>query len=110
MEPIPDIERSILQRNLAAIRAIFGWRQEDLLKILGVSRGTMSKIESFNYDLTNIEYYALMWVIQTEMDHLSDIGEEREEKKIGLVTKMLRYNIKHIYPEYSIDFEDDSRN
>lgn len=55
---------AIVRKNLPIIRLLYGWTQEDLGKLLGVSRATINHIESGS--MTKMQFNAILNVIVEE--------------------------------------------
>ena len=64
--PSTEDTRLILQNNLKAIREILNWTSSDLGNLIGVTKQTISNLETQNSRLTKLHYIALRTVIDFE--------------------------------------------
>lgn len=61
-----------LQDNLSCIRKLAGWTAEDLAEQLGVTKQTISNIETKRTTMTKMQYIALRAVFDKRMEELED--------------------------------------
>lgn len=65
-----DLEKRLIHRfqeNLATIRKVAGWSSKKLADEIGVTRQTISNLESGKSKMTKTQYLALRFVIQIEV-------------------------------------------
>ena len=67
MKPYTENDRVKLQKHLSVIRKIAGWTAEDLGKLIGVTKQTISNIETQRTSLTKLQYIAIRAVIDNEI-------------------------------------------
>ena len=84
--PATEDARLILQNNLKAIREILNWTSSDLGKLIGVTKQTISNLETQNSRLTKLHYIALRTVIDFEIENLKLSAPDRAERAIMLLS------------------------
>ena len=79
-------EIDIFKRNLFWIRWLIGWTSEELGRQIGLTRQTITAIETDpNYRLTRVYYYAMRYVID---DKIRSYPPEYIEKYNQLLTEV----------------------
>lgn len=78
-----EFEIEKLTQNLPAIRKIAGWSSEDLGKLIGVSKQTISNIETRKSKMTKTQYIAIRTIIDLE------IAEHPENELLVQVVELL---------------------
>ena len=61
--PSNERTRQILQDNLKSIREILNWTSADLGDLIGVTKQTISNLETKNSKLTKLHYIAIRTVV-----------------------------------------------
>ena len=84
--PATEDARLILQNNLKAIREILNWTSSDLGNLIGVTKQTISNLETQNSRLTKLHYIALRTVIDFEIENLKLSDPDRAERAIMLLS------------------------
>ena len=85
------------RKDIPLYRAVAGWTSEQLAERLGISRATLSKIETIDFHISVVQYYAILKVLEIETDsngylgYMLDllIGENGEDEKYRFRTGML---------------------
>ena len=83
MNPVQANQIARLQDNLSAIRKIAGWTTEDLGKMIGVTKATISNLENKKSPMTLTQYIAIRAVI----DH--EIQTNKENTELPQVVSIL---------------------
>ena len=78
--PSTEDTRLILQNNLKAIREILNWTSSDLGNLIGVTKQTISNLETQNSRLTKLHYIALRTVIDFEIENLKMTDKDRADR------------------------------
>ena len=71
--PSDEKTRQILQDNLKSIREILNWTSEDLGNLIGVTKQTISNLETKNSKLTKLHYIAIRTVVDFEISQASKL-------------------------------------
>lgn len=58
----------IMQHNLKMIKDLLGWRTVDLASRLGCTRQLINYLENGHHKMSQIQYMAIMYLLQTERD------------------------------------------
>lgn len=83
MNKFTEKEIGRLTENLSAIRKIAGWSSEELGKLIGVTKQTISNIETGKSKMSKTQYIAIRSVIDYE------ISENPENKLLPQVVEIL---------------------
>ena len=78
--PSNEKTRQILQDNLKSIREILNWTSEDLGNLIGVTKQTISNLETKNSKLTKLHYIAIRTVVDFEIEKLKSADSDRAER------------------------------
>lgn len=78
--PSNEKTRQILQDNLKSIREILNWTSEDLGNLIGVTKQTISNLETKNSKLTKLHYIAIRTVVDFEIEQLKSADSDRAER------------------------------
>ena len=78
--PSTEDTRLILQNNLKAIREILNWTSSDLSNLIGVTKQTISNLETQKSRLTKLHYIALRTVIDFEIENLKMTDQDRSDR------------------------------
>ena len=78
--PSTEDTRLILQNNLKAIREILNWTSSDLSNLIGVTKQTISNLETQKSRLTKLHYIALRTVIDFEIENLKKTDRDRADR------------------------------
>ena len=78
--PSTEDTRLILQNNLKAIREILNWTSSDLSNLIGVTKQTISNLETQKSRLTKLHYIALRTVIDFEIENLKTTDQDRADR------------------------------
>ena len=78
--PSTEDTRAILQNNLKDIRLILNWTSSDLGNLIGVTKQTISNLETQNSRLTKLHYIALRTVIDFEIENLKMTDKDRADR------------------------------
>lgn len=78
--PSNEKTRQILQDNLKSIREILTWTSEDLGNLIGVTKQTISNLETKNSKLTKLHYIAIRTVVDFEIEKLKSTDSDRAER------------------------------
>lgn len=65
---IDPFEINQFRKDIPLYRAVAGWTSEQLAERLGISRATLSKIETIDFHISVIQYYAILKVLEIEAD------------------------------------------
>ena len=81
-EKYPANEKTglILQDNLKSIREILNWTSEDLGNLIGVTKQTISNLETKNSKLTKLHYIAIRTVVDFEIEKLKSTDSDRAKR------------------------------
>ena len=83
MNSFTEKEIKKLQQNLSAIRKIAGWSSEELGELIGVTKQTVSNIETGKSKMSKTQYIAIRSVIDYE------ISENPDNKLLPQVIEIL---------------------
>ena len=78
--PSNEKTRQILQDNLKSIREILNWTSEDLGNLIGVTKQTISNLETKNSKLTKLHYIAIRTVVDFEIEKLKSSDSDRAKR------------------------------
>ncbi|VED66587.1 MULTISPECIES: helix-turn-helix transcriptional regulator [Streptococcus] len=78
--PSNEKTRQILQDNLKSIREILNWTSEDLGNLIGVTKQTISNLETKNSKLTKLHYIAIRTVVDFEIEQLKSADSDRAKR------------------------------
>ena len=78
--PSNERTRQILQDNLKSIREILNWTSEDLGNLIGVTKQTISNLETKNSKLTKLHYIAIRTVVDFEIEKLKSTDSDRAKR------------------------------
>ena len=78
--PSNEKTRQILQDNLKSIREILNWTSEDLGNLIGVTKQTISNLETKNSKLTKLHYIAIRTVVDFEIEKIKTTDSDRAER------------------------------
>ena len=103
--PSTEDTRAILQNNLRAIREILNWTSSDLGNLIGVTKQTISNLETQNSRLTKLHYIALRTVIDFEIENLKMTDQDRSDRA-EMLLNLFDESEKYAASENkSLDFE-----
>ncbi|WP_455158488.1 helix-turn-helix transcriptional regulator [Streptococcus sp.] len=103
--PSTEDTRLILQNNLKAIREILNWTSSDLGNLIGVTKQTISNLETQNSRLTKLHYIALRTVIDFEIENLKMTDQDRSDRA-EMLLNLFDESEKYAASENkSLDFE-----
>ncbi len=97
--------RLILQNNLKAIREILNWTSSDLSNLIGVTKQTISNIETQKSRLTKLHYIALRTVIDFEIENLKKTDRDRADRAEMLLNFFDESEKYAVSENKSLDFE-----
>ena len=83
--PSNERTRQILQDNLKSIREILNWTSADLGDLIGVTKQTISNLETKNSKLTKLHYIAIRTVVDFEIEKLKSTDSDRAERACMLL-------------------------
>ena len=83
--PSNEKTRQILQDNLKSIREILNWTSADLGNLIGVTKQTISNLETKNSKLTKLHYIAIRTVVDFEIEQLKSTDSDRAERACMLL-------------------------
>ncbi|OHY29412.1 hypothetical protein BI362_11670 [Streptococcus parauberis] len=100
-----DFTRRQMQDNLKNLRETLGWTSEHLGNLLGVSKQTVSNIETKSSNLTKLHFIAIRTVIDHEVKQLKN--KNLEKAKIMELQLLLLFNTENevISPFNKVDRE-----
>lgn len=101
--PSNEKTRQILQDNLKSIREILNWTSADLGDLIGVTKQTISNLETKNSKLTKLHYIAIRTVVDFEIEKLKSTDSDRAER-----AKMLLEVLSKAEAE-NLDFDEISQ-
>ena len=78
--PSNERTRQILQDNLKSIREILNWTSADLGDLIGVTKQTISNLETKNSKLTKLHYIAIRTVVDFEIEKLKSTDSDRAKR------------------------------
>lgn len=103
--PSTEDTRLILQNNLKAIREILNWTSSDLSNLIGVTKQTISNIETQKSRLTKLHYIALRTVIDFEIESLKKTDRDRADRAEMLLNFFDESEKYAVSENKSLDFE-----
>ena len=103
--PSTEDTRLILQNNLKAIREILNWTSSDLSNLIGVTKQTISNIETQKSRLTKLHYIALRTVIDFEIENLKKTDRDRADRAEMLLNFFDESEKYAVSENKSLDFE-----
>lgn len=101
--PSNEKTRQILQDNLKSIREILNWTSEDLGNLIGVTKQTISNLETKNSKLTKLHYIAIRTVVDFEIEKLKSADSDRAERAEMLLEVLSKAE------EENLDFDEISQ-
>ena len=101
--PSNEKTRQILQDNLKSIREILNWTSADLGDLIGVTKQTISNIETKNSKLTKLHYIAIRTVVDFEIEKLKSTDSDRAERACMLLEVLSKAE------EENLDFDEISQ-
>lgn len=101
--PSNEKTRQILQDNLKSIREILNWTSADLGDLIGVTKQTISNLETKNSKLTKLHYIAIRTVVDFEIEKLKSTDSDRAERACMLLEVMSKAE------EENLDFDEISQ-
>ncbi|MBL6537746.1 helix-turn-helix transcriptional regulator [Streptococcus suis] len=70
----------IMQANLKEIRETIGWTSEDLATLIGVTKQTISNLETNRSKLSKLHYIAIRTVVEFEIEQLQQVDPDRARR------------------------------
>ena len=101
--PSNEKTRQILQDNLKSIREILNWTSADLGNLIGVTKQTISNLETKNSKLTKLHYIAIRTVVDFEIEQLKSTDSDRAERTCMLLEVLSKAE------EENLDFDEISQ-
>ena len=101
--PSNEKTRQILQDNLKSIREILNWTSADLGDLIGVTKQTISNLETKNSKLTKLHYIAIRTVVDFEIEQLKSTDSDRAERACMLLEVLSKAE------EENLDFDEISQ-
>ena len=101
--PSNEKTRQILQDNLKSIREILNWTSADLGDLIGVTKQTISNLETKNSKLTKLHYIAIRTVVDFEIEKLKSTDSNRAERACMLLEVLSKAE------EENLDFDEISQ-
>ena len=101
--PSNEKTRQILQDNLKSIREILNWTSADLGDLIGVTKQTISNLETKNSKLTKLHYIAIRTVVDFEIEKLKSTDSDRAKRAEMLLEVLSKAE------EENLDFDDISQ-
>lgn len=101
--PSNEKTRQILQDNLKSIREILNWTSADLGNLIGVTKQTISNLETKNSKLTKLHYIAIRTVVDFEIEQLKSTDSDRAERACMLLEVLSKAE------EENLDFDEISQ-
>lgn len=101
--PSNEKTRQILQDNLKSIREILNWTSADLGDLIGVTKQTISNLETKNSKLTKLHYIAIRTVVDFEIEKLKSTDSDRAERSCMLLEVLSKAE------EENLDFDEISQ-
>ena len=103
--PSTEDTRLILQNNLKAIREILNWTSSDLGNLIGVTKQTISNLETQNSRLTKLHYIALRTVRDFEIENLKTTDPDKADRAEMLLNLFYESEKYAVSENKSLDFE-----
>ena len=94
--PSNERTRQILQDNLKSIREILNWTSEDLGNLIGVTKQTISNLETKNSKLTKLHYIAIRTVVDFEIEKLKSTDSDRATRAEMLLEVLSKAEAKNL--------------
>lgn len=94
--PSNEKTRQILQDNLKSIREILNWTSEDLGNLIGVTKQTISNLETKNSNLTKLHYIAIRTVVDFEIEQLKSADSDRAKRAEMLLEVLSKAEAKNL--------------
>lgn len=101
--PSNEKTRQILQDNLKSIREILNLTSADLGDLIGVTKQTISNLETKNSKLTKLHYIAIRTVVDFEIEKLKSTDSDRAERACMLLEVLSKAE------EENLDFDEISQ-
>lgn len=101
--PSNEKTRQILQNNLKSIREILSWTSADLGDLIGVTKQTISNLETKNSKLTKLHYIAIRTVVDFEIEKLKSTDSDRAKRAEMLLEVLSKAE------EENMDFDEISQ-
>ena len=101
--PSNEKTRQILQDNLKSIIEILNWTSADLGDLIGVTKQTISNLETKNSKLTKLHYIAIRTVVDFEIEKLKSTDSDRAERACMLLEVLSKAE------EENLDFDEISQ-
>ncbi|MBZ2057691.1 MULTISPECIES: helix-turn-helix transcriptional regulator [Streptococcus] len=101
--PSNEKTRQILQNNLKSIREILSWTSADLGDLIGVTKQTISNLETKNSKLTKLHYIAIRTVVDFEIEKLKSTDSDRAKRAEMLLEVLSKAE------EENLDFDEISQ-
>ena len=101
--PSNEKTRQILQDNLKSIREILNWTSADLGDLIGVTKQTISNLDTKNSKLTKLHYIAIRTVVDFEIEKLKSTDSDRAERACMLLEVLSKAE------EENLDFDEISQ-
>ena len=101
--PSNEKTRQILQDNLKSIREILNWTSADLGDLIGVTKQTISNLETKNSKLTKLHYISIRTVVDFEIEKLKSTDSDRAERACMLLEVLSKAE------EENLDFDEISQ-
>mgnify|MGYP000910732638 FL=1 len=101
--PSNEKTRQILQDNLKSIREILNWTSADLGDLIGVTKQTISNLETKNSKLTKLHYIAIRTVVDFEIEKLKSTDSDRAKRAEMLLEVLSKAE------EENLDFDEISQ-
>ena len=101
--PSNEKTRQILQDNLKSIREILNWTSADLGDLIGVTKQTISNLETKNSKLTKLHYIAIRTVVDFEIEKLKSTDSDRAGRACMLLEVLSKAE------EENLDFDEISQ-
>lgn len=94
--PSNEKTRQILQDNLKSIREILNWTSEDLGNLIGVTKQTISNLETKNSKLTKLHYIAIRTVVDFEIEKLKSTDSDRAKRAEMLLEVLSKAEVENL--------------
>lgn len=94
--PSNEKTRQILQDNLKSIREILNWTSEDLGNLIGVTKQTISNLETKNSKLTKLHYIAIRTVVDFEIEKLKLTDSDRAKRAEMLLEVLSKAEVENL--------------
>ena len=94
--PSNEKTRQILQDNLKSIREILNWTSEDLGNLIGVTKQTISNLETKNSKLTKLHYIAIRTVVDFEIEKIKTTDSDRAKRAEMLLEVLSKAEVENL--------------